>query len=181
MSIYIPYVHPSCTEQEIKNVFNTLLIGNVERVDFVVKSGNNRNYFICFVHFKEWYDNQAAHNIIRRLENGKEARIVYKDPYYWVLFKNTKPVSNKHLMEEKLDCAFMMIEELQTTVFNMKKKIDLLEANSDNNCVSPVNPISIDFDREASTPPNIIFTSILSDTSPITPLEKPILKRSDIV
>jgi hypothetical protein len=177
ISIYIPYVHISCTEQEIKNVFKTLLIGEVERVDFIVKNNNLANYFMCFVHFKEVFDNQATNNIIQKLENGEEARIVYNDPYYWALYKNKNPSSNN--LEEKLDCAFMMIEDLQSTVLELKRTISNLENDRTIHCPSPVRPITINFDNTPPTSP--IDFGFLQQRTPAPqppPPPKPFLKRS---
>ena len=175
ISIYIPFVHVSCTEQEIKNVFKTLLIGEVERVDFVVKNNNVAKYFMCFVHFKEFYNNQAANNIIQKLENGEEARIVYNDPYYWALYKNKNPSSNN--LEKKLDCAFMMIEDLQSTVLELKRTISNLEIKTIN-CPSPVRPITLNFDNTPhSSPINFGFPQ-QTTLAPHPSLPKPILKRT---
>ena len=177
ISIYIPYVHISCTEQEIKNVFKTLLIGEVERVDLIVKNNNLANYFMCFVHFKEVFDNQAANNIIQKLENGEEARIVYNDPYYWALYKNKNSSSNN--LEEKLDCAFMMIEDLQSTVLELKRTIYNLENDRTIHCPSPLKPMTLNFDNTPTNSPiNLVFPQELMQSSTNSPPPKPLLKRS---
>lgn len=120
-SIYIPFVHPSVAdEQTIKHVCMMQYIGEVERVDFVKKSGNNGDYYMAFVHFKTWFENTAAINLRTKIEHGEEGRIVYDEPYYWAVYKNHNP-TNPNNIEQKLDCAMMMIEDLQTRVWELEK------------------------------------------------------------
>lgn len=120
-SIYIPFVHPSVAdERQIKHCFMMLLIGEVERVDFVEKSGTNGNYYMAFVHFKNWFQNTASINLRDKIERGEEARIVYDEPYYWAVYKNRNP-TNTNDTEQKLDCAMMMIEDLQNRVWELEK------------------------------------------------------------
>ena len=68
-----------------------LYIGDVERVDFVKKSGNNGDYYMAFIHFKTWFENTAAINLREKIERGEEGRIVYDEPYYWAVYKNNNP------------------------------------------------------------------------------------------
>ena len=119
-SIYIPFVHNNCDENKIKHVFMMLLIGEVERVDFVQKIGTNGNYNMAFVHLNNWFQNTASVNLRERIECGEEARIVYDEPYYWSIYKNRNPV-NPQNTEEKLECAFMMIEDLQNRILELEK------------------------------------------------------------
>jgi hypothetical protein len=119
-SIYIPFVHHNCDENKIKHVFMMLLIGEVERVDFVQKFGANGNYNMAFVHLKNWFQNTASVNLREKIERGEEGRIVYDEPYYWAIYKNRNPV-NPQNTEEKLECAFMMIEDLQNRVIELEK------------------------------------------------------------
>mgnify|MGYP001159683218 CR=1 FL=1 len=120
-SLYIPFVNLSCTEDYISNIFKTLLIGEVGRVDLIKKTGVKPHY-MAFIHFNYWYDNIASNNLRGKIMDGGSVRIVYDDPYYWVLYKNEKPKASISL-EEKLDCAIMLIENLQ-------QRVVLLERNT---------------------------------------------------
>jgi len=121
-SIYIPFVHPSAAnELQIKHCFMMLLIGEVERVDFVEKYGNNGKYYMAFVHLKNWFQNTAAINLRDKIERGEEGRIVYDEPYYWAIYKNRNP-TNPNETEKKLDCAMLMIEDLQNRVWELEKQ-----------------------------------------------------------
>ena len=113
LSLYVPYIHNTCSEQIIKDVFNKLLLGEVKNVELFMKPGY-KNGFIGFIHLNCWYDNIASNNLREKIYSTGRAKIVYDDPYYWNICKINKTT------EEKLDCAFMMIENLQERVRNLE-------------------------------------------------------------
>ena len=113
-SIYIPFMDISCTEEYIANIFKALLIGDVCKVDLVKKSGEIPHY-MAFIHFNYWYNNTAANNLREKIENEQSGRIVYNDPQYWIIYKNKNPISSS-ILEEKLECAMMLIENLQERI-----------------------------------------------------------------
>ena len=90
MSLFIPHVFASITEERIAKVFETTNIGIVERVDFVKKfDGKGKTYNSAFVHFSRWFQDSVVANFQERVLNpDKEARIVYDDPWYWSVLKN---------------------------------------------------------------------------------------------
>ncbi len=118
-SIYIPFVNLSCTEEYISNIFKTLLIGEVNKVDLIRKDGLTPHY-MAFIHFNYWYDNIASNNLRRKIIDEQNVRIVYNDPYYWVLYKNKNPISSIS-MEEQLGYAMMLIENLQQRIILLEK------------------------------------------------------------
>jgi len=96
LSLFIPRVFINFTANDIGAVFEQLRIGKVRRVDLVLKVGKDRKkYNSAYIHFQHWYDNTAANNFCKRVLNPKtEARIVYDDPWYWIVLPNTvSPVS----------------------------------------------------------------------------------------
>ena len=95
LSIYIPRVFKNVTENFISSIFEDLKYGKVNHVDIVDKMDKNGNiYHSAYIHFDFWYDNIACKNFQERVQNPeKEARIVYKDPWFWVCLENTS--SNK--------------------------------------------------------------------------------------
>ena len=90
MSLFIPHVFASITEERIAKVFETNNIGIVERVDFVKKfDGKGKTYNSAFVHFSRWFQDSVVANFQERVLNpDKEARVVYDDPWYWIVLKN---------------------------------------------------------------------------------------------
>lgn len=97
MSVYIPHVFPNISEQRIRAIFDKLNIGKVSNMDFVAKfDRNGRTYNAVYIHFYYWHNTPAAINLQKRiLDPAQEARIVYDDPWYWVLLENT---GKKHVV-----------------------------------------------------------------------------------
>lgn len=95
LSLYIPLIdYDVANLHYIRNVFHTLNIGYVSRVEFKTnESGGVR----AFLHFESWYQNITVNNIQERIlgEEG-EARLVHDDPKYWILKKNINPVPENY-------------------------------------------------------------------------------------
>jgi len=91
LSLFIPRVFISINEDDIKRVFQSLRLGIVSHVDFIAKRGkNNFNYNAVYLHFREWFDNTAVFNFQENVLNPrKTAKLVYDDPWYWVVLENT--------------------------------------------------------------------------------------------
>ena len=96
MSLYIPHVFANISKKMVAETFENLRIGNVKRVDFVYKRGSNGGFNAVYIHFNYWYDNVAACNFQERvLDPNREARIVYDEPWYWIVLENkTKKASS---------------------------------------------------------------------------------------
>jgi len=123
LSLFIPRVFASITKEDMKQVFHTLDIGMVNRVDFVVKMGKDKKiYHTAYVHFDHWYSNVANDHIREKLERGEEARIVYNDPWYWIVYKNkTKKFGGNGMRKERLQ----IVKEEKTLPVDLDK--DLIE------------------------------------------------------
>ena len=91
LSLYIPHVFPNLNESYIANVFQSLRIGLVHHVDLVRKSDRyGKPYNSAFIHFAEWYTGPAVEHLQEKILNpNKEARIIYEDPWYWIVLENT--------------------------------------------------------------------------------------------
>jgi hypothetical protein len=56
----------------------------------------NKKFYAAYIHFKHWFDNTAARNFQSRVLNpAKEARIVYDDPWYWIVLPYKNLINNK--------------------------------------------------------------------------------------
>lgn len=90
ISLFIPRVFANITEQRIVKVFDDNSIGKVSRVDFVSKLDTEyKPYHSVYIHFETWYSNQTALNFYNRVVDPNiQARIVYNDPWYWIVLKN---------------------------------------------------------------------------------------------
>lgn len=102
-SVFIPRVFANITKERITHVVeNKVPLGKVERVDIVnIDDKFNR----VFIHFQYWYDTEFV-DVFKRLLNDdtKQAKIVYDEPWYWIVLKNTNRVANgEPKMRIKLD------------------------------------------------------------------------------
>ena len=91
LSLFIPHMFPNITPERVSRVFSSNLIGDVKRVDFVPKTDKNRNlYNSAYIHFHSWCNSITVSNLQTRvLDPNREARIVYDDPWYWIILPNT--------------------------------------------------------------------------------------------
>ena len=92
-SLCIPRVSSDVTYKDIYNTFNKLNIGQIQRVDIINGKGNN-NFKRAFIHFKNLFNNENALFVKSRLDNGKDIKIVYNDPWYWKasLYRSSKTI-----------------------------------------------------------------------------------------
>jgi hypothetical protein len=90
MSIYIPHVFTNITEDRIIRVFDSLSLGKVKNIDFVEKmSKYGTVYNAAYIHFEYWYNTDIASSFQERVRNpDKEARLVYDEPWYWIVLEN---------------------------------------------------------------------------------------------
>ena len=103
LSLYIPHVFPNFTQEYIKDVFEFMEFGNVERVDLVSKMDKNGSpYNSAYIHFSEWFTTPVAENFKARvLDPEREARIIHDDPWYWIVLENT---AKKHVPGTRKVC-----------------------------------------------------------------------------
>ena len=90
-SVCIPRIFNNIPTSKIVNTFESLNLGEVESVDIIMRTGkNNEPIKMAFVHFHQWYDNSGANNLRKKIEDPNcEAKLVYDDPWYWIVLPNT--------------------------------------------------------------------------------------------
>jgi len=90
ISLYIPHIFANYTKDDVAKVFNDQNIGKVKNIDFVSKmSQDGKVYNAAYVHFEEWYNTIVARNFQARvLDTSKEARLMYEEPWYWIVLEN---------------------------------------------------------------------------------------------
>lgn len=91
-SVYIPRVFSNIHPNVIRYTFESQNIGVVDHIQVVQrpkKKGKSSTY-MAFVYFNKWFNNQSAINLAERImDPEKQARVVYDDPYYWIVLPNT--------------------------------------------------------------------------------------------
>ena len=131
LSVYIPSVSiEHANYQYFYDVFNTLNIGMVKRIDFQPK--NDSPTFMAFVHMVKWYENEAVMNLQEKILNEDpnihEARIVHDDPDYWVIKPNKNPIPDNYaeeLAQVKLNMGTLMsvINKQSETINSLSETI----------------------------------------------------------
>jgi len=145
ISLYIPHVFANYTRGDVSYQFECLNIGEVKRVDFVSKmSKDGEVYNAAYIHFNQWYDNDVSRNFQDRVLNpNKEARIMYDDPWYWIVLENksqrVNPTDRKKRITldftpEKKTCMESQINELMNAPVKEKSHKDFDIYN-----ITPVN------------------------------------------
>ena len=104
MSVFIPRVFINVTKDRIAHTFSELNICKVKNIDFVLKTGPNGFYNAAFIHIDKWFENTVSENFQNRIKNPeKEARIVYDDPWYWIVLENVSQQKNKNTPKRQLN------------------------------------------------------------------------------
>ena len=130
LSLYIPVISGSTTENYIKKMFDQHKIGKVMRVDFVKNIAKNRRE--AFIHFDEWYTTDESFKLQQEILNpSTNTRFVYTPAgRFWPLLVNKnahKRVNNPNyemvdLEEIKKDCKQTVGEFIKNEKFNILDK-----------------------------------------------------------
>ena len=103
ISLCIPRVFVNIDEKRVRAVFEQLL-GKIYRVDIIERTNEKgEKYKRVFVHFEYWYNTEEAQKAKARLEEGKELKIVYDEPWFWKVSinkVNTKPRQRINLLSK---------------------------------------------------------------------------------
>jgi len=107
-------VFANYTAERISTVFETLNIGKTKQIDLVAKMGKNGvAYNSAYVHFEEWYDTIAARNFQSKvIDTTKEAKLVYEEPWYWVVLENK---AQKFIPGQRKPCIVIDAPSVTTT------------------------------------------------------------------
>ena len=112
-------------------------LGKVERVDLV----NKGKYNSAYVHFQYWNDNDfVARFQERAADPEKVCKLVYDDPWYWIILQNTShkrigperrkeviqlpsvplEVGNTNINKESLSDLWWQMELMQTEIDDLR-------------------------------------------------------------
>jgi len=162
ISLYIPHVFPNISSTKIFDVFEDQRIGMVRNVDLIPKKDSNgKSYNAAYIHFYEWCDNIAARNFQERvLDKSKEARIVYDEPWHWIVLENKtrkfKPGDRKQTIDLN---AFGHDSKLQPIELKATKKPKQV------NIVSAKSAMEMEFDLELKNAEKNLFVELADLTS----------------
>lgn len=97
-SVCIPRVHSSMDGEGVAQVFNEVFGQDcVHHVDMVQREDHKTGYpfFIAYVHFDvirdvEAFEQCGGTQFLEKINADKEVRLVYRDPWFWKVRRNTK-------------------------------------------------------------------------------------------
>jgi hypothetical protein len=129
-SVCIPRVFNNIQTSKIVSTFETLKLGEVAYIDSVDRhSRTSKPCKMVFVYFNKWYDNTAANNLRKKIEDPNcEAKLIYSDPWYWIILPNDSDDKMK-IQNNITDLAIAKAKnELHVKIqFDMNKKMSVLE------------------------------------------------------
>lgn len=177
LSLCIPRVVSEWANKElIINKFQSLDIGMINRVDFVEKtSATGVKYYMAFLHFEEWEDNSATRNIQYKILNeDNSARLVYDEPWYWILLKNNNPISDEAAdMQERVTLLEQQIANLNSWNTYLYNQINFIYYTQNNQHMSNVVASHMvddedDSEDEIEDDDNSSIPSLISDDTDLT-------------
>ena len=97
-SVCIPRVHSSMNSDGVAQVFNEVFGQHcVHHVDMVQRQDHKTGYpfYIAYVHFDvirdvEAFEQCGGETFLAKIKADREVRLVYRDPWFWKVRRNTK-------------------------------------------------------------------------------------------
>ena len=97
-SVCIPRVHFKMSGEDVARVFNEVFGQDcVDHVDMVERTDRNTGFpfYIAYVHFGDVKDEAAfrecgGETFLAKIKADQEVRLVYRDPWFWKVRRNTK-------------------------------------------------------------------------------------------
>lgn len=90
-SICILHAFKNITRGFVESVFRSLNVGRISDVEMIPKVNQKGSYWQIFVHFSFLHNHYEALEFRKRLNAGKEVRIVYNNPWFWRIVKAALP------------------------------------------------------------------------------------------
>ena len=147
-SVYIPRIFNNIPTEKIVKTFELLNLGKVEKVDIIMKTNKNGNNIkMAFVHFSEWYTNRAATHFRENIENpNTDAKLVYDDPWYWLVYPNTSSMrnSNTTYISNDIDYRLKYLEKEMAYLYYNLLPNEMNSANSFNSPPMSISELNVD-------------------------------------
>lgn len=86
LTLCIPRVDNSIPRSQIFSTFCNLKIGFIDKI-FEIPLKNDENGKRIIIKFRTWVSNPISDAIMERLNANKDIKIMYNNPWYWVVNK----------------------------------------------------------------------------------------------
>lgn len=129
-SMCIPRVFPNINERRVHAIFYNLGYPEIEEIDFVKCEGRNKRtgqseaYNRVFIHFNAMEissQSTTIHTSIRKILNGERVKIMYDEPWYWMvsLSRSTRP--EKRPVPPKIVLEYPREKMTESQIWNQDK------------------------------------------------------------
>ena len=128
LSIFIPTMLPYIKPEHIVDLFRNLDIAEVDTIEFTDKMAKNTftPYKTAHIYFKFWHDTDAARTLQANIESAtkeKPAKIVYDDPFSWILIKNTRQQQQPSSIIRRVKQDIHVLEDIISVLSEENKKL----------------------------------------------------------
>jgi len=84
----------------------------------------------AFVHFVHWFKGEGPDRFREKIEDlEKQARIVYDDPWFWIVLPNTGKKVERDPCADCAACTFARSERQQESMHKIVKTTDFVDAS----------------------------------------------------
>ena len=132
ISLFIPHIFANYRKEDVIKVFEDKQIGKVNHIDYIKKFNKGTDYYAAYIHFEYWYENAEAVKLNRDvLDTQKEARIMYEEPWYWIVLENKTPQKmNTKSGDRKLRIDIKGLSSCQVSISTPKSDVELTCPNA---------------------------------------------------
>lgn len=89
LMMFISRVDASIPRSKIFETFSNLKIGFIDRIIEKPFYDDPHGKFVI-IKFRTWVDNPISEKIMKRFDAGKDIKIIYDEPWYWIATKYVK-------------------------------------------------------------------------------------------
>ena len=144
--LFIARAFPNITERRIRDVMDSLNLGQVERVDIKPwKNKEGKSFNKLFIHLN-WNTDSETQTYIDRLNSGKEIKIVYDDPWFWKVsaYKNNHFEGGGGAPRRRMRTKIEIPDDLAEQMTYMPELANSMTA-------SPITPYPRDIEEDEAT------------------------------
>lgn len=92
ITLCVPCVAMNINRDHVYRTFHELALGRIERVDLVVRPNKKGERLQrAFIHYKTWNTDDVALRAKEILDEGKNIKVFYNDPWFWKVSTYRKP------------------------------------------------------------------------------------------
>lgn len=178
ISLYIPHVFNNITEERIKYTFQVLDIGKISYIDFIPKTDlTGTEYNAVYIYFDYWYASTAAYNFQEKVLNPeKVAKLVYNDPWYWIVLHNKSAKFNFYEQQQITSNK----QEMENTLEQMKECIELAWVTQLENVKARTAYVSADYVTKLEAERDMFKSDYLKQNAKIFELTQKLRRQQQV-